>query len=470
MNRYEALYDISRKINALKEMEPLLGEITSLVVDALGAERGFIVLNDEDRTIRAAKNMEDPDPHSNTVVERVMAGGEPLMVYDADQSKELGDAQSIILKGVKSVLAVPLVLKGDSIGAIYVDTTKRRVFEADDLEFLEAFSNLAALAVENTRLYERLIRENIVLRKKLTLRDMEIVGNSRGIQEVLQLTDRFATSRAPVLIVGETGTGKELFARRLHALGPTSKGAFVPVNCGAIPDNLLESELFGYKKGAFTGAVRDKAGLIEESSDGTLFLDEITELPQQLQVKLLRFLQDGEMRRLGDVRTRTVQTRVVSASNQPLETPREEGKFREDLFFRLSVLQIHIPPLRDRRDDIPLLAEHFVRKYSKQEGKRIKRINRKALEVLMGKDWPGNVRELENAVARAVVLADGTVLKAEHFTPGPAKDPLTLEELERRHVEEVLSRFNGNRTKAAKALGITLRGLQYKLKRWDHGG
>jgi Nif-specific regulatory protein len=468
MNRYKALFDISRRINELKDVDTLLQEITAIAVDAVGAERGFVVLKDEERTIRAVKNMDDPDPHSNTVVEEVMAQKKPLMVYDADSSPELGSAQSIILKGVKSVLAVPLIVKGDPIGAIYVDTTHRKVFESGDLEFLKAYSNIAALAIENSRLYERLKRENIVLRKKLSLGEENIVGNSPQIQEIFKLVDRFATSKAPVLIVGETGTGKELFARRLHALGVTSSGNFVPVNCGAIPDNLLESELFGYKKGAFTGAVRDKAGLIEEASKGTLFLDEISELPSRLQVKLLRFLQDGEMRRLGGLKTQKVDVRVISASNQPLEVTLKEGTFREDLFFRLSVLQIHIPPLKKRREDIPILVEHFLQKYSQAENKRVKRVTKDALELLIERDWPGNVRELENAIARGVVLADGPSLRMEHFTAADKKQDMTLDELERSYVMEILSRCGGNRTKASRVLGITLRGLQYKLKRWEN--
>ena len=470
MNRYKVLYDVSRRINALKDLNLLLQEITALAVEALDAERGFVVLQDEHRTIKATMNIAEDEVHSNTVVEQVISQKKPLMVFDTDSSPELRAAKSIILRGVKSVLAVPLLLKGEPIGAIYVDAKRRRVFEEGDLEFLEAFSNLAALAIENSRLYERLKRENVVLRRKLSLEEHVIVGNSPAIREIFRLIDRYASSKAPVLIVGETGTGKELFARRLHALGPTCSGNFVPVNCGAIPDNLLESELFGYRKGAFTGAVRDKAGLIEEAAGGTLFLDEISELPQRLQVKLLRFLQDGEVRRLGDVRTRTVDLRVISASNQPLEPALKDGKFREDLYFRLSVLQVNIPPLRERREDIPLLVDHFIRKYAKKENKDVTRITKEALELLIGNDWPGNVRELENAIARAVVLADGPALKVEHFSPTKPKKGLTLDEMEREYVMETLKRCGGNRTKAARMLGITLRGLQYKLKRWENAG
>ncbi len=307
-----------------------------------------------------------------------------------------------------------------------------------------------------------------------------IIGNHPSIVEVYNTVARVAPLPIPVLIRGETGTGKELIARALHRFGAEPDGPFVPINCGAIPENLLESELFGHRKGSFTGADRDHRGAVETARNGTLFLDEIGELPASLQVKLLRFLQSGEVRPVGSDGSVNVPVRVVAATNRDLRAEVEAGSFREDFYFRLAAYEIGIPPLRDRRSDIPALVEHFRRRHADNLGLETETpANEKVLEALVGHPWPGNVRELEHVVQRALVdtggLADArTVLNllvhnadgSSTDLPGPGiGDDLTLKELETRHIEAVLRRCSGNRTRAAEILGIERKSLYRKAER-----
>ena len=295
--------------------------------------------------------------------------------------------------------------------------------------------------------------------------------------EVLNQVRQAAGSIIPVLITGETGTGKELVARSIHEGSDRSSGVFVPVNCSALPEALLESELFGHRRGAFTGAVQDRAGLFEAAKGGTVFLDEIGELPLPMQPKLLRFLQDGEIRRVGDVEPRHVDVRVISATNRDLKSEIEREAFREDLFFRLSTFTIELPPLRDRREDVPLLAERLLRTQSELQKKRVRGVEPAALEALSAYGWPGNVRELENEVQRWIALAEGTV-EVEDLSPalvggvgdpGPDADDLQIRPrvdlLERDLIKRALERTGNNQTKAAALLGLSRFGLQKKLRR-----
>jgi DNA-binding NtrC family response regulator len=306
-----------------------------------------------------------------------------------------------------------------------------------------------------------------------------IIGNDPAIVEVYNAVARVAPLPIPVLVRGETGTGKELIARALHRFGANPDGPFVPINCGAIPENLLESELFGHRKGSFTGADRDHRGAVEVARDGTLFLDEVGELPASLQVKLLRFLQSGEARPVGSDRAVQVPVRVVAATNRDLRAEVGVGAFREDFFFRLAAYEIELPPLRDRRSDIPLLVEHFRRRHAERLGLDPQAtVSKEVLEILEAHPWPGNVRELEHVVQRALVdsgsLADGRRLREQlqaakrkaASTPGPAiGDDLSLRELETLHIEGVLRRCSGNRTRAAEILGIERKSLYRKAER-----
>jgi DNA-binding NtrC family response regulator len=307
-----------------------------------------------------------------------------------------------------------------------------------------------------------------------------IIGNDPAIVEVYNAVARVAPLSIPVLLRGETGTGKELIARALHRFGANPEGAFVPLNCGAIPENLLESELFGHRKGSFTGADRDHRGAIETARDGTLFLDEVGELPAALQVKLLRFLQSGEVRAVGAENAVQVPLRVVAATNRDLRSEAEAGEFREDFFYRLAAYEIVLPPLRERRSDIPLLVEHFRRRYQEStDSVDLQPATPEVLDLLGSHPWPGNVRELEHVVQRSIVdsgsLADALVVRSLLAGSGEARpeaapepgigDGLTLKELEKRHIEAVLKRCHGNRTRAAEILGIERKSLYRKAER-----
>ncbi len=331
---------------------------------------------------------------------------------------------------------------------------------------------------------ESLKKENYLLRERIRKigednRFGNMVGKSKAMQAVFQLAEKVARYNTTVLITGESGTGKELIARGVHFQGERANGPLVPINCGGIPENLLESELFGYKKGAFTGADRNKKGLFEEAQGGTIFLDEIGELPLSLQVKLLRVLQENEIRPIGDSKIRKIDVRVIAATSKNLEEQSRKGFFREDLFYRINVLPIPIPPLRDRLEDVPLLCQHFVHRYNKNLGKHIMDIAPAAMALMVKHPWPGNVRELENVIERAVVLAEGDMLLPDHLPPdigvqpemlqmGSFVDGYSLKEarkvMEENLIIKALKETGGNRTRAAKLLEISHPSLLSKMK------
>jgi two-component system, NtrC family, response regulator AtoC len=339
------------------------------------------------------------------------------------------------------------------------------------------------LALRKAEEREALRRENRELKARVREASSfeEMIGASDALRSVYRMIDKAAAYSTTVLIQGESGTGKELVARALHRRSPRADHAFVAINCGAIPEALIESELFGHKKGAFTDASSDKHGLFEEAHGGTLFLDEIGELPQNTQVKLLRALQEGTLRRLGETRDREVDVRVVAATVRDLRAEVAANRFREDLFYRLNVLTVAVPPLRDRREDVPLLIEHFLARNNAKLGMRIRGVDDAARKLMLGYHWPGNVRELENVMERAMVLADGDFIRVEDLpdrlqTPDPIRAALGQSELSIkktvRFVEETLIRralekTGGNRTQASKILEISHRALLYKLK--DYG-
>ncbi len=332
----------------------------------------------------------------------------------------------------------------------------------------------------------RLVQENKQLRARLLGAEQPIVGQSPALRATLDIIRQAAPSSATVLLLGESGTGKELFARALHEHSARAAAPFVPINCAAIPETILESELFGYERGAFTGAVQRKEGRIERANAGTLFLDEVGELTAAVQVKLLRFLQEGEIEHLGGTGALRVDCRVVAATNVDLAARVREGKFREDLFYRLNVIQVVLPPLRDRIEDIPLLADHFVARYAAKNGKTIRGLTSAAMEALEAYPWPGNVRELENAIERAVVLSRGPEIDVDDLPeslraggaaraaglPGAVEGrtltvPLgtTMEDIELRVIRETLRQTKGDKSLAAQLLGIAARTIYRKLDR-----
>lgn len=322
------------------------------------------------------------------------------------------------------------------------------------------------------------LREEVGIQRRFR----KIIANSPAMQRALEIAEKVARHPSPVLVTGESGTGKELIARLIHDESDRADSAFVPLNCGAIPENLLESELFGYVRGAFSGADRDKPGLFEVASGGTLFLDEIGDMPATLQVKLLRVLQEGEIRRLGDTRSRDVDVRLVSATNKDLEEEIRAGEFRRDLFYRIAVVPIHLVPLRQRRDEVPILVKHFIDNYNRKLRLDIKGIEPDAMRLLLDYTWPGNVRELENTIERAMVLCDGPKIDVadmpDHIrTPIPAIDGTDLpndelsvkkhgEALEKRLIRQALIRTGGNKTRAAELLELSSRALLYKIREY----
>ncbi len=346
---------------------------------------------------------------------------------------------------------------------------------------IEEIGVTIANALERKRLHE----ENLALKRQLDLqRGLDgFVGKSRKMLDVFETIRKTADSPSNVMITGESGTGKELVARAIHRESPRRDGPFVSVNSGAIPEGLMESELFGHVKGAFTGAVATTTGLFAAADGGTLFLDEVTEVPASVQVKLLRAIQEREIRRVGDTRDIHVDVRLIAASNRDLARAVSEGVLREDLFYRLNVIPIHLPPLRERREDIPPLVAHFIAKISRDLGKRVTALTPEAMTALERSHWPGNVRELENVIERALVLGSGEVLGIEALPPSilapqetqdvPADLPPsgmnldeTMERIERRYIELALERTGGVQTRAAELLGLSFRQLRYKLSKF----
>jgi DNA-binding NtrC family response regulator len=338
-------------------------------------------------------------------------------------------------------------------------------------------------SVERALAQRRLLEENKDLKARLERRNgsQQIIGGSERMQEILDTVDSVAPTRATILLTGESGTGKTRIARRIHDMSPRAKGQFVEVNCGALPDTLLESELFGHARGAFTGAVRDKAGKFEEADGGTIFLDEIGTASMPLQIKLLRVLQDRLLERVGETRTREVDVRLILATNSDLEQKVQDGSFREDLFYRINVVNIELPPLRERQEDIPFLLEHFMNRFAAMHDKPVEGFGPNALDQLLAHEWPGNIRELENAIERAVVLSRGTVIEARDLPTALSSEErpvvefrgseilplkIALEEPEKRIIERALELCGWNRQKTADMLEVNRSTLFHKMKKY----
>lgn len=332
------------------------------------------------------------------------------------------------------------------------------------------------LLVEKLLHQKKLIDENLFLKEQVSKRTryQELIGSAPCMQKLFEIIEEVAAVDSPVLIQGETGTGKELIAKAIHAKSPRRFGPFVAINCGAFPEGLLETELFGHEAGAFTGAVKARKGRIEIAHGGTLFLDEIGEIPLKMQVDLLRVLEEKRFQRVGGREYIPVDFRFISATHKNLEEEIRQGRFRKDFYFRLNVIEIHVPPLRERKEDIPLLAQHFLQKFRRETNKLVTTISKDALNLLTSYDWPGNVRELENAIERAVVLAKSRILTKEDFSfllrpkfiYEQTEEPKSLEEVERRHIEKILNETDWNISKAAKILGVNRTTLHAKIKKY----
>jgi len=481
-NPFDAIVKINEEINSVHNTSELFDRVMDIAMDAVSAERGFILLKSAKKggTFEAVteRNISQDSISSirelsTSVVNKVLETGESILTLDAKEDERFAGAESILLQGIKSVICSPLNFKGGLIGAIYMDSRiSKGSFDEESLRFLETFSRQAAIAIENARLFENLRSENRQLKKQLQLSDQfpEMIGNSPAIIKILEIIKDVANTSASVLIQGESGTGKELVAKALHFNSDRRQMSFIPIFCGSLSEHLLESELFGHKKGAFTGAIENKQGLFEEANGGTLFLDEIADIDKNIQTKLLRVIQEGEIKRVGETQLRNVNVRIISASNRNLQEEVKNGNFREDLYYRLNVINITMPSLRKRREDIPILAEHFLKKFAERNKKNIHGYSREAIEELMKNDWPGNIRELENAVERAVILCKDTQMTADLFqTPRDQAQFLvghSLVEIEKNAVLQTLEVCKGNRTKTAEMLGVSRRWLQYRLKEW----
>ena len=426
---------------------------------------------------------------SRTVLDRVVADRVAVTIRDVRASFEL--SESAEMANIRACVLVPMFGAEGLAGVLQVDSRRDPdAFDERALDILAVFAQQLGALIENARLREELERSASSLRlatdhlrTSLEARSRigSMVGSSPAMREVYQQIELGAREDLPVVIIGETGTGKELVSRAIHDLGDRVDAPFLPVNCGAMPGELLESELFGHAKGAFTGAVRARRGLFREASGGTVFLDEIGELPSGLQVKLLRVLEEGQVRAVGSDRFDTVDVRIIAATNRDLETEVEAGRFRADLFYRLHVLRIDLPPLRERKDDLPELAQHFLTRYCGESGRVIDGLSLSSLSLLLGHDWPGNVRELRNEIQRAAAgTEEGAPLKPEAFSPrlraaspvdlatlegeGALRDAVAI--LEHQLVEQALRKFDYNITRTASYLGLSRPGLREKMQRY----
>jgi formate hydrogenlyase transcriptional activator len=406
-----------------------------------------------------------------------------LLRGDLELQRSTASEERAYAHGFRSICALPLVVRGKSIGAITVGSLERARYSEADAQFLMEVANQIAIAVDNLRAHEetealkaRFEAEAVYLQEEIKTEHNfeEIIGQSAPIRDVLRKVEQVAPTEATVLIHGETGTGKELLARAVHDRSARKNRPLVKVNCGSIPSGLVESELFGHERGAFTGATQRRIGRFELANGGTIFLDEVTELPPDTQVKLLRVLQEGEFERVGSSQTIKVDVRVIAATNRDLNKIVKDGIFRADLFYRLNVFPLESPALRERKDDIPLLVNFFLSKFGKKLGKSVRGVSQKSMEALRNYDWPGNVRELQNVIERAVVVARGPVVRVDESML-PAEDTLgvsridTLENVERHHIIRALNETNWvihGKKGAAEILGInpsTLRSRMEKL-------
>lgn len=498
---------IFRLLNAGIDLEKQLDLVIGLCLDATGAQRAFLVLADAGGswTFRVARNLDNQEIESpqfevsRSLINKALASRKPMLIKDALTDKGVPQSESVSRLQLRSVLVVPLVHQDRSVGVIYLEQRDAdHPFLGKDLDLIASFADrIAALLHDSQQARQdrdRLIRTEATLRRVLSeLRSRydfrQIIGQSQALAEALKAAARAAAAQVPVLILGESGTGKELLARAIHYNGPRVGRPFVAINCPAIPTTLMESQLFGHLKGAFTGAVSDFDGRLSEAHRGTVLLDEISEMPIEVQAKLLRTVQFGEIQRVGSSKIDHVDIRIVAATNRNLHTRVREGKFREDLFYRLNVIPITLPPLRERREDIPLLVDSLYKRACAELGRTPEPLPADALEALKAYSYPGNVRELENIIRRWVILAEGPItlydlpaeVTASHAKRTDAsavpRNGAELQELkrlridtvsresERQFIDYILTAAQGNISRAAQLAGVDRTWLQKLMAR-----
>jgi len=467
-----ALLKISRVVHAIRDLEELQAQLLDLIFEVVPAGRGAILLSDgpaQEFNCLYARTRHAGQPQlvrvSRTIARQVIKENVAILGVDVAASGALRDVESLAVAEVRSLLCVPLSVFDRTIGCIYVDNTSAaNRFNEDHLQLMAAVAGISAVALDNARRLQWLEQENQRLTTEVR-QEQNLVGDSPRMKEVFHFVARVAPTDATVLVEGESGTGKELAARALHRNSPRASKPFVAINCAAIPETLLESELFGYEKGAFTGAAAQKKGRLEAAEGGVIFLDEIGELAPALQVKLLRVLHEREVERVGGTHPIKIDIRLVAATNRNLQDAVRTGQFRQDLFYRLNVMRLTMPPLRERRDDIPMLTRHFVQKFATRCRVKVKPVSREAMAALVHYEWPGNVRELENAVERALVMGSSDTVLLEDLPESlleqnspeemhEGKYHASVKELKKRLIFDAVEQTGGNYVEAAAIMGV----------------
>jgi transcriptional regulator with GAF, ATPase, and Fis domain len=480
LDAYRKLYEFSARLMENYDLSGLLEALMDLVIQVTNADKGFLILMEgNDLDVKVARNLKKENiadavsQLSDAIIAKVVRQKKPVIISDAMHDTEFSSSMSVMNLRLSSVMCVPLLERGNMLGIIYVgNDSVVNLFEEQRLQVLSVFAAQASLIIRNALLVNELKLDNKQLHERLEqLRFGEIIGTCAAMQELFRKVEKIASTDISVLITGETGTGKELIAREIHARSSRAKGPFVSINCGAIPENLLESELFGHVKGAFTGAVAHKQGKFHAADRGTIFLDEIGEMPMSLQVKILRALQEKTVVRVGDTRPEAVDIRVVAATNRELEAEIKAGRFREDLYYRLNVVNVHLPPLRDRGEDILIIARYLLAKYATEFKKQVKGFSPNAVVAMKKYRWPGNIRELDNKLKKAIVLSDKALIGPEDLDLTPDALPAILQlseakdKFQRDYINEVLALNNGNRTKTARDLGVDPRTIFRHLEK-----
>jgi transcriptional regulator with GAF, ATPase, and Fis domain len=467
-----ALLKISRVVHAIRDLEELQAQLLDLIFEVLPAGRGAILLAEgaaQEFNCLYARTRHADQPQlvrvSRTIARQVMKENVAILGFDVPASGKLSEVESLAVSEVRTLLCVPLTVFQRAIGCIYLDSTNSADrFQEDHLQLLTAIAGISAVALDNARRLQWLEEENQRLTTEIR-QEQSLVGEGARIKEIFQFLARVAPTESTVLIEGESGTGKELVARALHRNSHRANKPFVAINCAAIPESLLESDLFGHERGAFTGAAVQKKGRLEIADGGVVFLDEIGELVPSLQVKLLRVLQEREFERVGGTHSIKIDIRLIAATNRDLSEAVRSGEFRQDLYYRLAVVKLTMPPLREHREDIPMLTRHFVQKYAKRSKVKAKPVSREAMAALVNYEWPGNVRELENAIERALVMGSSDAVLLEDLPESlleqesPAemhegKYHASVKELKKQLIVDAVEQTRGNYVEAAGILGV----------------